>query len=72
MNFKYMPELAKPWGYPACLLLMLGVAVFELAYFRRKGWLGRTRAAIVGDGPPARVTAATDSTTTTTTTDPRS
>lgn len=38
MNFKYMPELAHPWGYPACLLLMLAVAVGMLLYFRRKHW----------------------------------
>jgi magnesium transporter len=38
MNFKYMPELAHRWGYPACLLLMLAVAVGMLLYFRRKHW----------------------------------
>ena len=39
MNFKFMPELESPWGYPAVLLLMLGVTVFMLFYFRRKKWL---------------------------------
>jgi magnesium transporter len=39
MNFKYMPELEKHWGYPAILLLMLGVCVFMFAYFKRKKWL---------------------------------
>jgi magnesium transporter len=39
MNFKYMPELESPWGYPAVLLLMLAVSVFMLLYFRRKKWL---------------------------------
>lgn len=39
MNFKYMPELSWPWGYPLVLLLMLGVTVFMLAYFRRKKWI---------------------------------
>jgi magnesium transporter len=39
MNFKHMPELEWPWGYPAVLLLMLGVTVFMLFYFRRKKWL---------------------------------
>lgn len=38
MNFEYMPELTKPWGYPAVLLLMLGVALASLAYMRRKRW----------------------------------
>jgi magnesium transporter len=39
MNFKYMPELEWHWGYPLVLLLMLGVAVFMLFYFKRKKWL---------------------------------
>ncbi len=39
MNFKYMPELEWPWGYPLVLLLMLAVAVFMLIYFRRKKWI---------------------------------
>ena len=34
-----MPELGWYWGYPAALLVMLGVAGGLLAYFRRKGWL---------------------------------
>jgi len=39
MNFKHMPELEWPWGYPLILLAMGGVAVFMLALFRRKKWL---------------------------------
>ncbi len=39
MNFKFMPELEWPWGYPAVLLLMIGVTVFMLFYFRRKKWI---------------------------------
>ncbi|MDD5313011.1 MAG: magnesium/cobalt transporter CorA [Dehalococcoidia bacterium] len=39
MNFKGMPELESPWGYPAVLLLMLAVAVTMLIYFRRKKWI---------------------------------
>jgi magnesium transporter len=39
MNFQYMPELESPWGYPAVLVLMLGVSVFMLLYFKRKKWL---------------------------------
>lgn len=39
MNFRYMPELYWRYSYPAVLLLMLGIAVGMLAYFRRKGWL---------------------------------
>lgn len=39
MNFKYMPELEWPWGYPAILFVMFAIGVFMLAYFRRKKWL---------------------------------
>lgn len=34
-----MPELHKPWGYPACLGLMLGIALVQVVYFRRKKWI---------------------------------
>jgi magnesium transporter len=39
MNFKYMPELEWPWGYPLVSLLMFAVVVFMLFYFRRKKWI---------------------------------
>ncbi|MEZ5856891.1 MAG: magnesium transporter CorA family protein [Hyphomicrobiaceae bacterium] len=39
MNFKRMPELDWPWGYPLALSLMVVVAVLPYLYFRRKGWL---------------------------------
>jgi magnesium transporter len=39
MNFKVMPELDQPWGYPAVLTLMLTIAVVILIYFRNKKWL---------------------------------
>jgi len=39
MNFHFMPELDKPWGYPMALLAMLASAVIPYVYFRRKGWL---------------------------------
>jgi magnesium transporter len=39
MNFKFMPELDQPWGYPAILIVMLSIAVMMLVYFRRKKWL---------------------------------
>lgn len=39
MNFRYMPELEWPWGYPAVLLLMVFVAIGMLIFFRRKKWL---------------------------------
>lgn len=34
-----MPELHKPWGYPACIGLMLTIALLQVLYFRRKKWL---------------------------------
>ena len=39
MNFKDMPELNLPWGYPAILLLMLVLCVGMWFLFRRAGWL---------------------------------
>jgi magnesium transporter len=39
MNFRYMPELQWRYGYGLALLLMLGVAGFMVAYFRRRKWL---------------------------------
>ncbi len=39
MNFKFMPELNWPWGYPLILILMLMIGIFMLVYFRRKKWL---------------------------------
>lgn len=39
MNFRHMPELDQRWGYPAALLLCLGVAIGIGAWFRRQGWL---------------------------------
>jgi magnesium transporter len=39
MNFRYMPELEWHWGYPAVLLVMLGIGGFMLIYFRKKRWL---------------------------------
>ncbi len=39
MNFKYMPELDTPWGYPMVYVIMLAVSAVMLIYFRRKKWL---------------------------------
>jgi magnesium transporter len=39
MNFKSMPELEAPWGYPFALVLMLLSVAAPFIYFRRKGWL---------------------------------
>lgn len=39
MNFKYMPELEKEWGYPAVWLVMLLITLGMLKFFRRRKWL---------------------------------
>jgi magnesium transporter len=38
-----MPELKWYWGYLFALLLMLAVALGQLVFFRRRGWLGPPR-----------------------------
>ncbi len=39
MNFKHMPELEQPWGYPFALCLMVMVGLLMIYYFRKKKWL---------------------------------
>ena len=39
MNFKYMPELEWPLGYPMALALMVLAAVTPYLYFRWRQWL---------------------------------
>lgn len=39
MNFKYMPELEKVWGYPFAIVLMVLSSVVTLLFFKRKKWL---------------------------------
>lgn len=39
MNFAVMPELAKSWGYPFALILMLASSVATYVFFRWKKWL---------------------------------
>ncbi len=41
MNFDVMPELRSPFGYPAVLFGMFGIALTMAVYFRRRGWIGR-------------------------------
>ena len=38
MNFRYMPELERPWGYPAVWGLMGSIALGMMAYFKKKKW----------------------------------
>jgi magnesium transporter len=39
MNFTYMPELQWFWGYPLALFAMVSIAVVEILYFWRRGWI---------------------------------
>jgi magnesium transporter len=39
MNFRRMPELEWPWGYPLVLLGMVALAAGLLLWFRRKRWI---------------------------------
>ncbi len=39
MNFKYMPELNYPLGYPAVLIVMALIALGEIIYFKLKKWI---------------------------------
>ncbi|MEX2527699.1 MAG: magnesium/cobalt transporter CorA [Gemmatimonadota bacterium] len=39
MNFHFMPELARPWAYPAVLLLMAALGVGMYLFFRYRRWI---------------------------------
>jgi len=39
MNFEHMPELHWRWSYPVVLLIMFGIGVGLLVYFRIKKWI---------------------------------
>jgi magnesium transporter len=39
MNFRFMPELEWPFGYPFAIGLMVISAVIPMMYFRKRGWL---------------------------------
>jgi magnesium transporter len=39
MNFKYMPKLDYPWGYPAVIGVMAMVTIGMMVFFKRKKWL---------------------------------
>lgn len=39
MNFEYMPELKQWWGYPAVMVVMLGIGIGMLRWFRKRGWV---------------------------------
>jgi len=39
-----MPELKWYYGYPACLVLMVAIAIGQFIFFYRKGWIGQSPA----------------------------
>jgi len=39
MNFRYMPELDRPWAYPAVWAAMVLIALAMVAFFKRRKWL---------------------------------
>ncbi len=39
MNFHHMPELDKPWGYPAMIALTIGICGGLYALLKRAKWL---------------------------------
>jgi magnesium transporter len=39
MNFKHMPELQQPWGYPLAIAIMVAIDLFLWGKFRKRGWL---------------------------------
>jgi magnesium transporter len=38
MNFRFMPELESPYGYPAVLLAILGLCGYLYYRFKKTGW----------------------------------
>ena len=39
MNFRYMPELDKPWAYPAVIAVSVLIAAGCLIFFKKKKWM---------------------------------
>ena len=39
MNFRYMPELDSPWGYPIVIAVSLVILIGSLLFFKKKKWL---------------------------------
>ncbi len=39
MNFKFMPELYSPFGYPAVILVSVAIVIWLIWYFKKKKWL---------------------------------
>ena len=39
MNFRHMPELDSPWGYPIVIAVSLVILIGSLLFFKKKKWL---------------------------------
>ena len=39
MNFQFMPELSRRWGYPAVWAVMVLITLGIYIWFRKRGWL---------------------------------
>lgn len=39
MNFRHMPELDSPWGYPIVIAVSLAILIGSLLFFKKKKWL---------------------------------
>jgi magnesium transporter len=39
MNFRNMPDLSEPWGYPVALSVIVISGILPYLYFKRRGWL---------------------------------
>ena len=39
MNFRFMPELESPWGYPVVIAVSLVILIGSLFFFKKKKWL---------------------------------
>lgn len=38
MNFKFMPEIDWPWGYPMVILIYISIVTGMLSFFKKRGW----------------------------------
>ena len=39
MNFKYMPELERPWAYPTVIGISVLIVIISITFFKKKKWL---------------------------------
>jgi magnesium transporter len=38
MNFEWLPELHWKWGYPAFWTIMIFITLYQIRFFKKKGW----------------------------------